>query len=159
MSACGIEFEFGPAPLPENAKNAKQFSFDGVETTALVTKTYDAGSVTLTVTLFGTPVVLKTRLLHVDTPELRTQDLLEKALGYRAKEFVQDLILGKVVTVKFRENDLYGRPLCDITLADGKDLATLLIERRLAIAYEGGKKQKWDDFIQEHHPNLQPYAK
>lgn len=159
MATCGIAFEFGPAPLPEDAKNAKQFSFEGVQTTALVTKTYDADSLTLTVTLFGVPIVLKTRLLHVDTPELRTRDLFEKALGYQAKEFVQDLTLDKVVTVKFRENDLYGRPLCDITLEDGRDLASLLIEQKLAIAYEGGTKQKWDEFIKEHHPDLQPYAK
>ena len=152
-------FDFGPAPLPKIAKSAKQFSFEGVQAPALVTKTYDADSVTLSVTLFGTPIILKTRLLHVDTPELKTRDLLEKSLGYKAKEFVQDLILNKVVQVKFRENDLYGRPLCDITLDDGRDLASLLIEQKLAVAYEGGTKKEWTDFIKENHPNLQPYSK
>lgn len=157
--SCGIEFTVGDAPSLEDAKNAKQFSFEGLQASARVIKCYDADSVTLCVNLFGVPTILKTRVLHIDTPELRTRDLLEKALGYQAKYFVQDLILDKVVTVKFREFDLYGRPLCDITLDDFRDLSTLLIEAKLAQPYEGGTKKSWGEFIKEHHPNLEPYSK
>ena len=92
------------------------------------------------------------RLLGVDTPELRTRDSAEKALGREARDIVKKLILNKIVTVNVSQYDKYGRILARITTPDGVDLSQHLIEEKVAVYYDGGKKNKvsWENLLKEH---------
>lgn len=92
------------------------------------------------------------RLLGVDTPELRSGNTAEKSLAREARDIVKEKILNKIVAVKASQYDKYGRLLVRITTPDGEDLSALLIRERVAVYYDGGKKQKvnWEGLLKEH---------
>lgn len=76
------------------------------------------------------------RFYGINTPELRSKDVDEKAKAIAAREFTKaHLNIGDVIIIKSRELDKYGRPLVDIYC--GKDnsihLNALLIEQGLAV--------------------------
>jgi len=87
----------------------------------------------------------KMRLNGIDGPELRTKNIKEKELGYKARDYVRDLILGETVEIKTTKEDKYGRYLVDIYLPDGTHLNKHLIDIGYAKEYHGGKKEKWFD--------------
>ena len=78
----------------------------------------------------------RVRVAGIDTPEIRTRDLVEKAFGYAAKERVEEL-LGEesiLVSEKFEEGK-FGRILGDFILGDGRMLSTELLEEGYALPY------------------------
>tara|TARA_B100001778_G_scaffold191450_1_gene157819 strand:+ start:935 stop:1423 length:489 start_codon:yes stop_codon:yes gene_type:complete len=98
------------------------------------------------------------RLLGVDTPELRTRDDAEKALAREARDIVKSLILHKMVNVRVSGMDKYGRLLVRITIPATEttpycaDLSQHLINERVAIHYDGGRKPKvnWTELLNSH---------
>jgi endonuclease YncB( thermonuclease family) len=94
------------------------------------------------------------RLLHIDTPELRTKDIVEKALACEAREYARGLIDEKVVYVTCGTFEKWGRTLVELeALNENGELVNLakeLIRRKLALPYEGAgkgtveeRKEKW----------------
>ena len=53
---------------------------------------------------------LKVRLLYIDAPELA------QSYGMESKEFLENMILNKIVTISCEKKDIYGRELCEIFL-------------------------------------------
>lgn len=154
--ARGIPVEEPPGL--EAAHSAPLFSFDGVCGKAVVTSCYDGDSFDIAMTLYGSPLKLKTRLHGLDTPELRTKNLLEKQLAYVARDRVRALCQDRVVNVSLMHFEKYGRTMVKVELEDGKDLTQLLIDEKLAVPYDGKTKVvDWDDFIAQNHPKLEPY--
>ena len=92
------------------------------------------------------------RLLGVDTPELRSRDSAEKSLAREARDIVKKMILNKIVGVNVSQYDKYGRILARITTPSGEDLSQYLIEEKVAVYYDGGKKNKvsWENMLKEH---------
>ncbi len=93
----------------------------------------------------------RVRVAGVDTPEKRTRDLEEKALGYDATNWIKDALDGAIAG----DDDLiirtelvggvgkYGRLLGWLYIGDGEvSLNELMIEEGYAWAYDGGTKQK-----------------
>ena len=96
------------------------------------------------------------RLLGIDTPELRSQDTVEKQAAQEAKDYVQGWFAaiersGKDVYVRTSKSDKYGRYLGIIFYVDdvednqaqfGKEviLNQDLLDRGLAKEYYGGKR-------------------
>ena len=98
----------------------------------------------------------RVRLHHVDTPEKRTRDLLEKHFGFIASDFVLIKLIDAnrivIQTTIDGPNDKYGRILGEIWVND--DSTTLndqLIEKRYAVKYEGQNKS---DIADEHINNM-----
>jgi micrococcal nuclease len=97
----------------------------------------------------GFGIVLKKkrlRFLGIDTPEKRTRNLAEKALGLKATARVQDLC-GEKVRFVSEELDKYGRVLATPFAVDengvtGVNICETLIEEGLAVPYFGGTKTK-----------------
>lgn len=81
------------------------------------------------------------RVRGVDTPEIKGT-AREKKLAQKAKEFTQAFLEQKPITLTDCGRDKYFRLLCDVTNADGEDLATELIRRELGDPYNGGTKSK-----------------
>ena len=81
------------------------------------------------------------RVRGVDTPEIKGT-AREKKLAQKAKEFTQAFLDQKPITLTDCGRDKYFRLLCDVTNADGEDLATELIRRELGYPYNGGTKSK-----------------
>lgn len=72
------------------------------------------------------------RMLDINAPEMRG---LSRAAGERAKKFLEDLILGKVVQVDAHDHDSFGRKLAKVYYA-GNDINHLMIINGYAVPYE-----------------------
>jgi len=123
--------------------DVKRFSFNGVVKYARIVKVYDGDTCTILFRWKKQNIKTSCRILGIDTPELRTSNKKEKKLGYIAKEFLEGLILEKVLKVKFGKDGKYGRPLVEIFLHDGQSISDIMIANKYAKPYFGGKKQKW----------------
>jgi len=94
----------------------------------------------------------RVRLLHVDTPEKRTRDLLEKHFGYIATKFVTaKLLAAQKIVIKTSIDggpDKYGRLLGVVWVDDeATSVNQQLIENRYAVRYEGQNK----DLVAQAH--------
>ena len=81
------------------------------------------------------------RLKGIDTPESRTRNLVEKALGKKASARLKELC-AKKLKIKSLGVGKYGRILAIPYTEDGQDICQLLISEGHAVEYEGGKKTK-----------------
>ncbi len=87
---------------------------------------------------------IRVRLLGIDTPEMKPsknlpnrEEHIKKAI--EAKEFLSSQILNKIITVKFKQNDKYGRPLVELFNQD-ININNLMVEKGYAKSYDGGTK-------------------
>jgi|TARA_R110000803_G_C11794709_1_gene298533 micrococcal nuclease len=83
----------------------------------------------------------RVRLAGIDTPESRTRNLGEKALGLKAKERLIELC-GEKLQVQSLGKGKYGRILGIPHTIDGEDICAMLITEGHAVEYWGGKKVK-----------------
>ena len=81
------------------------------------------------------------RLAGIDTPESRTRNLAETALGLKAKERLKELCVG-TLKVKSLGKGKYGRILGVPYTADGEDICEKLVSEGHAVEYWGGTKTK-----------------
>lgn len=95
-------------------------------------------------------IVTRVRLDGVDTPESRSPCADEKRLAGQARArltaLVQGAMEGQGGTILLHNivHDKYGgRVRAQVRLADGTDLAAVLIRDGVARAYRGGKRQPW----------------
>ena len=113
---------------------------------ATIDRVVDGDTVDLNIDLgFDVWVKKRVRLDHVDTPEKRTRDLLEKVFGYVASDFVSiALHKAKKMIIKTTidgSTDKYGRVLGEIWCDDdATSINDQLIEKRYAVKYEGQNK-------------------
>ena len=92
----------------------------------------------------------RVRMMGIDTPESRTRNLEEKALGLASKARLKELLKGqqiKIVTSKEGKGK-FGRVLADILAIDKEtgewiNCNNQLIEEGHARPYDGGKKVPW----------------
>ena len=104
---------------------------------ATIDRVIDGDTVDTTMSLgFDTYRKERFRILGIDAWEKNTK------VGKEALAFAKNLIEGKTFIVKTTKDkkDKYGRYLVAITLADGKDFGQLMIEKKYAVPYDGGKK-------------------
>ena len=91
------------------------------------------------------------RFMGIDTPESRTRNLEEKALGLAAKARTKELVgsvwdgkSGKRFMLRtYKEKGKYGRILGEPLTIDGESVCDVLIREGHAYAYWGGKKKAW----------------
>jgi len=90
----------------------------------------------------------RVRMLGIDTPESRTRNLAEKALGLASKARLKELLRGKTLTLECsKEKGKFGRVL-GIVWATDKVGATVNCNDQLCVEgharpYFGGKKVPW----------------
>lgn len=83
------------------------------------------------------------RVAGIDTPEIRGKCKKEKKLAQQAKQFTASAIRkSQSIELHNLKRGKYFRVLADVKL-NGYDLAQALIERGLAVPYQGGKKVDW----------------
>ena len=97
---------------------------------AIVTRVVDGDTFDATVDLgFGVFKKHRFRLKDVDTPETwRPKTETEKKHGLAATQYVIELIEHKSVTLSSVKSAVYSRYEAYVTLQDGSDLGTLLVE-------------------------------
>ena len=107
-----------------------------------VIKVYDGDTITIASKMpyENSPLYrFHVRLNGIDTPEIKGKNPDEKGVAKLARDFVSSLVLQKTVTLENIQNDKYGRILADVYV-EGTHINTLLINERLAVKYDGGKK-------------------
>lgn len=115
---------------------------------AEVVKVYDGDTCTCVVDLgFKTSVRIKIRLVGIDTPEIRTKDDEEKALGFKTRDWLRERILGKKVLLHTEKKGKFGRWLGTIwNIEEDKpsfenSYNKKLVNEGLAKEYFGGKRK------------------
>lgn len=126
----------------DRLKDVREFSLDGLETDGRVVSCYDGDSLKIVFSNEGSIFQWNCRLFGIDTPELRTRDLDEKAAAIKARNFLSELVLGKVVIVKCHEFDKYGRVLVSV-FVDGLSVTETMIKNGHGYSYDGGSKKPW----------------
>jgi len=111
---------------------------------AKVLDVYDGDTFTLLIDI-GFKIYLneKCRLMGLNCPEVATRDLNEKAFGFEVRDYVKELILDKEITIRTYKEGKFGRYLIDLYLEDGTKLNDLLIEKKYAKPYNGGRRGPW----------------
>jgi micrococcal nuclease len=96
---------------------------------------------------FNVSYTQRVRLAGIDTPESRTTDLKEKALGLEVKEFLKHTLEGAedivIQTEKPDSSEKYGRILGWLFINDEEESVNeLMIAKGYAWEYDGGTKKK-----------------
>ena len=123
---------------------------------ATVLRVVDGDTIDLMVDLgFKIHHKIRVRLYGVNTPESRTKDLAEKALGLKAKSFTSDWLTRHqwvVINTIPDKNDKYGRILAKIYSSEQIEdpttacLNTDIIQAGFAREYYGVGDKTWLEF-------------
>jgi endonuclease YncB( thermonuclease family) len=91
---------------------------------------------------FFSPILV--RINGIDAPEIRSRDACEKARAIEAREFLKG-ILDKAARIDLVnvKKDKYFRLLADVQ-ADGVDVGTEILQKKLARPYHGEAKTAFD---------------
>jgi endonuclease YncB( thermonuclease family) len=116
-----------------------------------VTRVVDGDTIDVQIDLgFGIWHKARVRMLGIDTPESRTRNLEEKALGLASKARLKELLKDRKVSIECtKEKGKFGRVLATVYSTDKKGVEERincneqLIEEGHARAYHGGKKVAW----------------
>ena len=137
----------------KNIDNTEQFSLVGSSCYVRVIDVYDGDTITV-IFRFGDKFYnKKCRIYGIDTPEIRTKNTEEKKAGYEAKEFLKNLILGKVIWAGFEKEDKYGRLLATLWLdkESNESIDRIMIRSGHGYTYDGGKKKEFVTNILNYH--------
>ncbi len=91
----------------------------------------------------GTDVELLVRIDGIDTPEIRGKCAHEKALAARARALTESLVAGGAVRLHDVRYGKYAGRVVARVVADGQDIADLLLAAGLAHRYGGGAREPW----------------
>lgn len=89
---------------------------------------------------------IKVRMFGINTPEIKTKDLEEKARGIEAREYLKSRLEGKQVIIYTKEKGKFGRWLGVIWIYEegmeelGESLNDEMIRMGHAVAYFGGAR-------------------
>jgi micrococcal nuclease len=111
-----------------------------------ITKVVDGDTIDANIDLgFDISFTKRIRLAGIDSPESRTTNLKEKALGLETKEWLKKTLEdAKDILIKTEKPDStekYGRIIGHLFINDQEtSLNNQMIDEGYALAYEGGKK-------------------
>ena len=119
-------------------------------TAGKVIKVYDGDTITIASKMPypDSPIFrFSVRLTGIDSPEMKTKFATEKALATQSRDALSEKILGKRVILKNVSLEKYGRLLADVYL-DDLNLNQWMLDNKYAVAYDGGTKNRPDDWSQ-----------
>ena len=114
-----MKFYFNNKLKNSTYENTDTFTFDGSTKKCKILKVYDGDTLWLSTVLFNKIYKMRIRMDGYDSPEMKpslknkNRDE-EKKAAKEAKEYLEKLILNRVVDVKFGKYDKYGRSLCTV---------------------------------------------
>lgn len=133
--------------LLESIHNLCDFSTDytleGRSVIGKVIRVVDGDSIKVSIPIDGHIWTFPVRIANIDCPEVRTRNDKEKILGFKAKSRVEDLTLGKIVSLELGKFDKFGRLLGSVFTSEEINVGDRLISEGLAVEYSGGKRPDW----------------
>ena len=132
-------------------ENTQFLSLNGEKFKAKIVYIYDGDTMHMVFHSYGKYYRWNCRIMGVDTPELRTKNKIEKQMGYKVKEIVEENFLNRIVKIHCYDFDKYGRLLVDIEMPkhvknpdNNKMYSEWLIQNNYGKSYDGGTKSKWE---------------
>jgi endonuclease YncB( thermonuclease family) len=152
-----IEVQVVIPPVIENNKklencnyfNTDRFNFNNKIFEAKVVKVYDGDTITVVFMIFGDYYKFSIRMDGYDSPEMRSKnpDLvkkeLEKKWAHKSRDFLAGMIMNRVVLLKCKNFDKYGRILGTVEL-NGININGIMLACGYCRPYGGGHKHDWD---------------
>jgi endonuclease YncB( thermonuclease family) len=125
-----------------DCSNIPKFSLNSNTYQAKVVSVYDGDTITVVFKFAGTYYKWNCRLNDIDTPEMKSKIAAEKQQAIKARDFLREQILGKIIKITCQDFDKYGRLL---VLADynNTNINELMIDVGFAKSYSGGTKEEW----------------
>jgi endonuclease YncB( thermonuclease family) len=132
------------------AENTPWLSLKGDKVRCKVIDVYDADTITIIFPFCGRLFKEKCRLYGIDSAEIRTRNLAEKEHALRGKEWLQSRINNRIVFIQCYEWDKYGRLLGDVYDTEDATISinSMLVENKLAYAYDGNTKKTFAEWSQ-----------
>lgn len=95
----------------------------------------------------GVMVSVRVRILGIDAPEIHGDCDSEIQIALKARDKLGTLLPeNSTVQLSDIKDDKYlGRIDANVTLSDGRNVGTIMLNEKLARKYTGGKRQKWCD--------------
>lgn len=127
-------------------ENTKDFSLLNYKGKCKVLEVYDGDTITISFPFYGDIYKKKLRIYGVDCAEIKTKDNKEKEVGIQAKNYLTELILGKVLYIEvYKREDKYGRILATVFIGENM-IDKIMIEKGFGYPYFGGKKKKFSEW-------------
>ena len=107
-----------------------------------VIKVYDGDTITIATRLPipNSPIYrFNVRLLGIDSAEIKTKSMAEKACAVEARDALVSKIFGEIVTLQNVSLEKYGRILADVYL-ENIHINRWMLDNKLAVEYDGGTK-------------------
>jgi micrococcal nuclease len=125
-----------------------KFSLNGYKTFAKCVHAYDGDTIHVVFKMPHSNDCYKwvIRMMGIDTPEIKSKNTYEKQLAVKARDFLRNLILDKIIIIECLDFDKYGRLLGNLFIeGNEKSISNMMIEKGFAKAYDGGTKIKWEE--------------
>lgn len=81
------------------------------------------------------------RVDGIDTPEMHDKRPEVKAKAEQAKQFAQDMLIGKKVVLKHPVRDKYFRVRAEIFLETGENFGQIMLDNGFAKVYHGERRE------------------
>jgi len=128
--------------------NTPKFTFQSDEKVPCkVINVYDGDTLDIAMEYGGSVYAFRIRLAGIDTPELKPNKDIENreeiiAQGVCAKEFLEKMVLDKILPIQITGQEKYGRLLGKLYIDNATNVTIndILIMSGHAVAYDGGKK-------------------
>lgn len=136
-------YDFGDLTCSDLVKNSTiktpKFQFTGNTVVAKCVKVYDGDSATFVFIPPGMsqPFRFSCRMLGYNSAELRTKCNLEKSKAIAARDYLSNIILNKIVTLKLGPFDKYGRILVDVYYPNKRHINTEMVNKGYGAPYDG----------------------
>ena len=113
-----------------------------------VVDVYDGDTITIVGYVKHNPELFRfsVRLNGIDCPEMKGKYENEKIVANFAKQYVRDLVYNKIITLENVSLDKYGRVLAKVMFGP-RDIAQELLDKNMAVSYDGGTKVCPDDWL------------
>ena len=112
-----------------------------------VIKVYDGDSITIAARIpelkNNTIYKFNLRLNRIDTPEIKTNNPIEKEYAIKIRDMLSEKIMNKMVNIKVLKTDKYGRYLAEVSYKKS-NINNWLLKNNYALFYDGGAKRSFD---------------
>jgi endonuclease YncB( thermonuclease family) len=126
----------------------KNHIFQDLELEAYCYNVHDTDSISILFKYKDEILKHNIRIDGVDAPELNSSIIYEKELCIKGTNYLKNLILNKIIKVKIKKTDKYGRLLADIYTLDlypnNICINNNLIDEGYCRKYTGGTKIDWN---------------
>lgn len=126
----------------------KNHIFQDLELEAYCYNVHDTDTISILFKYKDETIKYNIRIDGIDAPELHSSIIYEKELCLKGTEYLKNLILNKIIKVKIKKTDKYGRLLADLYTLDQYP-NNIYINQDLIIKgyckeYHGGTKSDWN---------------